>query len=74
MRDYRGRLHYWRRHRATLHVEFQVAAFHLELGNILLHQKLDELSQFFLIHRIPSLKGHGSSHVVGPLNHAAFRP
>ena len=38
---------------SALDVQLHIAAFHLELGNVLLHQQLDQFFDFFLIHRIP---------------------
>jgi hypothetical protein len=35
---------------STLDMHLYVAALELELGDVLLHQKLDELFNFFLIH------------------------
>src|SRR5271166_5530617 len=42
------------RSRSPLNVELHVTALELELGDVLLHQKLDQFPDFFLIHRIPS--------------------
>jgi hypothetical protein len=34
-------------------VDFHIAALKLELGNVVLDEKLDELFDFFLVHSIP---------------------
>ena len=37
----------------TLDVQLEIAALHLELGDVLFYEEFDQFFEFFLVHRIP---------------------